>query len=80
MKSNAASQAIRPERGEPNDKLEGGVDHDVVSPPEHYALAQLVWKYFEEDIRTALVEVQESLAGDKTAARRKAKARKQEGK
>ena len=44
------------------------------------ALALLVWKYFEEDIRSTLLEIQEVLAADEIKPRRKTRARKKDGK
>jgi hypothetical protein len=44
------------------------------------ALALFVWKYFEEDIRATLLEIQDGRAGDKSTPKSKTRTRKQEGK
>jgi hypothetical protein len=53
---------------------------EATSAPEHQDLAELVWKYFEDEIREAMMEVQESLSGEKVKSRQDLSKRKQEGK
>jgi hypothetical protein len=80
VKTNLVSGAIRPGPREPHDKVDGDVGHDAADRQAYDALADIVWRYFEQDIRTTLIEVQEVVGGDNLKAISKARPRKKEGK
>ena len=49
--------------GEPA-TFNAAVDAEAASAPEHQDLAELVWKYFEKEIRETLIEVQEVIGAE----------------
>jgi len=60
--------------------LDGTRKGDISSAPEAGDLAQVVWKYFEPDLREVLLEAQESLNDDNNKRTARLTNGKQEGK
>jgi len=60
--------------------LDGTRKGDISSAPEVGDLAQVVWKYFEPDLREALLEAQASLAENNEKRTEQLTNGKQEGK
>ena len=65
--------------GEPA-TFNAAVDAEAASAPERQDLAQLVWKYFEKEIRETLIEVQEAIQAEHNSSTGQISQRKQKRK